>query len=136
MPLTHLLKPITINKLEVKNRILRTGHGTYYGKGSVSDDLIAYHEARARSGVGLTTLEVTCVHRSSVNNTLFGWDDEIIPGFRQDIHRDAPSWDEAVHAAVAWRAALAVRGRPAALVGLHRSQPLGIRAYLDDSGPD
>lgn len=83
MSLTHLLKPITINKLEVKNRILRTGHGTYYGKGSVSDDLIAYHEARARSGVGLTTLEVTCIHRSSVNNTLFGWDDEIIPGFRR-----------------------------------------------------
>lgn len=83
MALTHLLQPITINKLEVKNRILRTGHGTYYGKGSVSDDLIAYHEARARSGVGLTTLEVTCVHRSSVNNTLFGWDDEIIPGFRK-----------------------------------------------------
>jgi 2,4-dienoyl-CoA reductase-like NADH-dependent reductase (Old Yellow Enzyme family)/thioredoxin reductase len=83
MALTHLLQPITINKLEVKNRILRTGHGTYYGKGSVSDDLIAYHEARARSGVGLTTLEVTCVHRSSVNNTLFGWDDDIIPGFRK-----------------------------------------------------
>jgi 2,4-dienoyl-CoA reductase-like NADH-dependent reductase (Old Yellow Enzyme family) len=81
--LTHLLKPIAINKLEVKNRILRTGHGTYYGRGSITDDLIAYHEARARSGVGLTTLEVTCVHRSSVNNTLFGWDDEIIPGFRK-----------------------------------------------------
>ncbi len=68
MALTHLLKPIAINKLEVKNRILRTGHGTYYGRGSITDDLIAYHEARARSGVGLTTLEVTCVHRSSVNN--------------------------------------------------------------------
>lgn len=81
MALTHLLKPININKLEIKNRILRTGHGTYYGKGSVSDDLIAYHEARARSGVGLTTLEVTCVHPSSVNNTLFGWNDDIIPGF-------------------------------------------------------
>jgi hypothetical protein len=39
MALTHVLQPITINKLEVKNRILRTGHGTYYGKGSVSDDL-------------------------------------------------------------------------------------------------
>ena len=83
MALTHLLAPIRINKLEIKNRILRTGHGTYYGKGSVSEDLIAYHEARARSGVGLTTLEVTCVHRSSVNNTLFGWDDDIIPGFRE-----------------------------------------------------
>ena len=83
MALTHLLRPITINKLQIKNRILRTAHGTYYGKGVISDDLIAYHEARARSGVGLTTLEVTCVHPSSVNNTLFGWDDSIIPGFRK-----------------------------------------------------
>jgi 2,4-dienoyl-CoA reductase-like NADH-dependent reductase (Old Yellow Enzyme family) len=83
MALTHLLRPITINKLEIKNRILRTGHGTYYGRGAVNDDLIAYHEARARSGVGLSTLEVTCVHKSSLNGTLFGWDDSIIPGFQK-----------------------------------------------------
>jgi len=81
MALTHILRPIAINKVEIKNRILRTAHGTYYGKGSINDDLISYHEARARSGVGLSTLEVVCVHRSSFNPTLLGWDDSIIPGF-------------------------------------------------------
>lgn len=82
MKLTHILKPITINKLEVKNRIFRPGHGTYYGRGEISDALIAYHEARARAGVGLSTLEVCCVHPStSSNRTIYGWDDNIIPGF-------------------------------------------------------
>lgn len=83
MALTHIMKPITINKVEIKNRILRTGHGTYYGKGGINDDLIAYHEARAKSGVGLSTLEVVCVHPSSLNPTIFGWDDSIIPGFKK-----------------------------------------------------
>ena len=83
MALTHVLRPITINKVEIRNRILRTAHGTYYGKGAINDDLIAYHEARARAGVGLSTLEVVCVHRSSLNMTLFGWDDSCIPGFRR-----------------------------------------------------
>ncbi len=81
MTLTHILRPISINRVEIKNRILRTAHGTYYGKGSINDDLIAYHESRARSGVGLSTLEVVCVHRSSLNATLFGWDDSVISGF-------------------------------------------------------
>jgi 2,4-dienoyl-CoA reductase-like NADH-dependent reductase (Old Yellow Enzyme family) len=84
MKFTHVLQPIRINKLEIKNRIFRAGHGTYYGRGSVSDSLIAYHEARAKAGVGLTTLEVTVVHPSSASNvTLYGWDDSIIPGFRR-----------------------------------------------------
>jgi 2,4-dienoyl-CoA reductase-like NADH-dependent reductase (Old Yellow Enzyme family) len=83
MALTHILRPITINRTEIKNRILRTGHGTYYGKGAVNDDLIAYHEARARSGVGLSTLEVACVHPSSFNATLVAWNDDIIPGFKK-----------------------------------------------------
>src|SRR5579862_5800048 len=83
MALTHVLRPITINGLEIRNRIIRTAHGTYYGKGFINDDLIAYHAARAKAGVGLSTLEVTCVHKSSVNYTLFGWDDSVIPGFKR-----------------------------------------------------
>jgi len=91
MKLTHALEPIHINGIEIKNRIFRPGHGTYYGLGEVTDKLIAYHEARARSGVGLSTLEVCCVHPSSGSNrTLYGWDDNIIPGFQRisdAVHR-------------------------------------------------
>ncbi len=81
MALEHILSPITINGLEIKNRIARAAHGTSYGRGSMSEDLIAYHEARARSGVGLNILEATVVHRSSANHTVDAVDDSIVPGF-------------------------------------------------------
>jgi 2,4-dienoyl-CoA reductase-like NADH-dependent reductase (Old Yellow Enzyme family)/thioredoxin reductase len=79
--LNHIMRPITINGLEVKNRIARASHGTSYGRGTVTDDLVAYHEARAKSGVGLNILEATVVHRSSANHTVDAVDDSIIPGF-------------------------------------------------------
>lgn len=81
MSLNHILRPITINTLEVKNRIARASHGTSYGRGVVNDDLVAYHEARAKSGVGLNILEATVVHRSSANHTVDAVDDSVIPGF-------------------------------------------------------
>jgi 2,4-dienoyl-CoA reductase-like NADH-dependent reductase (Old Yellow Enzyme family)/thioredoxin reductase len=83
MKFTHVLRPILINRTEVKNRIFRSAHGTYFGKGVINDKLIAYHEARAKSGVGLSTLEVTVVHPTSATNPgVFAWDDTVIPGFR------------------------------------------------------
>jgi 2,4-dienoyl-CoA reductase-like NADH-dependent reductase (Old Yellow Enzyme family) len=81
MALDHILRPIAINGLEVKNRIVRASHGTSYGRGTVSEDLIAYHEARAKSGVGLNILEATVVHRSTSNHTVDAVDDSVIPGF-------------------------------------------------------
>ena len=79
MSLDHILKPVTINGLEIKNRIARASHGTSYGRGTITDDLVAYHEARARSGVGLNILEATVVHRSTSNHTVDAVDDSIIP---------------------------------------------------------
>jgi 2,4-dienoyl-CoA reductase-like NADH-dependent reductase (Old Yellow Enzyme family) len=79
--LQQILQPITINGLRVKNRIARASHGTSYGRGTITDDLIAYHEARAKSGVGLNILEATVVHPSSSNHTVNAFDDSIIPGF-------------------------------------------------------
>jgi 2,4-dienoyl-CoA reductase-like NADH-dependent reductase (Old Yellow Enzyme family) len=81
MSLELIFRPITINGLEVKNRIVRASHGTSYGRGVVNEDLIAYHEERAKSGVGLNILEATVVHRSSANHTVDLVDDEAIPGF-------------------------------------------------------
>ncbi|MGA2950862.1 MAG: hypothetical protein ABSD80_01355, partial [Caulobacteraceae bacterium] len=81
MSLDAIFKPITINGLVVKNRIARASHGTSYGRGIVSDDLIAYHEARAESGVGLNILEATVIHRSTANHTVDAVDDSVIPGF-------------------------------------------------------
>ncbi len=80
MALDHVLSPITINGLEIKNRVTRTAHGTNLGDGAMSDDLIAYHEARAKGGVGLSMIEASSVHWTGPM-TLHAWDDAIIPRY-------------------------------------------------------
>jgi 2,4-dienoyl-CoA reductase-like NADH-dependent reductase (Old Yellow Enzyme family) len=80
MALEHVLSPITINRLEIKNRVLRTAHGTSMGYGDLSDDLIAYHEARAKGGVGLSLVEASSVHWSGPM-TMHAWDDSVIPRY-------------------------------------------------------
>jgi len=63
--LKRILEPIEIAGRKVRNRVVRTAHATGIGRGKLSDDLIAYHAARARGGVGLSILEILSVHSSS-----------------------------------------------------------------------
>jgi 2,4-dienoyl-CoA reductase-like NADH-dependent reductase (Old Yellow Enzyme family)/thioredoxin reductase len=63
--LTHVDKPLRISGVTVPNRIARAAHGTRIGGGLMTEELIAYHELRARGGVGLTILEIMGVHPSS-----------------------------------------------------------------------
>ena len=73
MDFKRLLSPISIGKVHLKNRIFRPPHGTHMGDGAITDDLIAYHEARAIGGVGLTILEGMAVHPSCPTR-INGWD--------------------------------------------------------------
>ena len=66
----HVLSPIRIGGVEVPNRVVRTAHATGFAAGEMSDRLIAYHEARARGGVGLTIVEIMGVHQSSPGSLL------------------------------------------------------------------
>jgi 2,4-dienoyl-CoA reductase-like NADH-dependent reductase (Old Yellow Enzyme family)/thioredoxin reductase len=89
----ELFKPITIGKVEIKNRVLSTGHDTSMPTdGTVNEALIAYHEARARGGAGLIVTQVTGVHESAryTSHILMGVGDGFIPGYRRLV--------EAVHA--------------------------------------
>ena len=62
-----LFSPQRLRNCEIRNRILSTGHQTYLAKGNMpQDDFIAYHEARARGGVGLIVNESARFHESSV----------------------------------------------------------------------
>ncbi len=65
MAFTHVHTPFKIKNVALKNRIVRSAHGTNLGAGTMNDRLIAYHEARARGGVGLSIMEITGVHMSS-----------------------------------------------------------------------
>lgn len=63
--LARLFSPIELGSTRLKNRIVSTGHHTYLADRKPGDELIAYHEARARGGVGLIVTEIVAVHASA-----------------------------------------------------------------------
>ena len=65
MAYPHLFEPIDVGPLTIPNRIVRTAHGTML----TGERLIAYHEARAAGGVGMSTLEATGVHANAPSLT-------------------------------------------------------------------
>ena len=83
MPLDHVFRPITVNKTEFRNRVVRSAHGTGLGRGEVNDTLIAYHEARARGGVAMSILEASSVHPISGLGGVAAYSDAMIPGYRR-----------------------------------------------------
>jgi 2,4-dienoyl-CoA reductase-like NADH-dependent reductase (Old Yellow Enzyme family) len=77
-------EPFQIGRVTIPNRIVRSAHGTALSHGYMHDDLIAYHQARAKGGVGLSCIEMSAVHPSSVTpGGLISWDDSIIDGYRK-----------------------------------------------------
>src|SRR4051794_41457472 len=67
MALEALLSPVALGPATLRNRVVSTAHQT----GLVHDhlpteDLVAYHEARARGGVGAVFLEATAVHETGL----------------------------------------------------------------------
>ena len=89
MPFTHIDKPFRIKNLELKNRVVRSAHTTNIGNGRISDDLIAYHEARARGGVALSLIEQLSVHRSSAG-LLDSWTPGLGDGYKKLIDACRP----------------------------------------------
>lgn len=89
MALTHVLQPITIGGVTIPNRVVRSAHGTRFGGGVMSDDLIAYHALRARGGVGLSILEIMAVHPSSPSG-VNGFDPRIGEGYQRLLEEVRP----------------------------------------------
>jgi 2,4-dienoyl-CoA reductase-like NADH-dependent reductase (Old Yellow Enzyme family)/thioredoxin reductase len=83
--LPHLFSPIRIRGLEIRNRILSTGHDTTLITGGVPNDaLIAYHEARAKGGAGLIVAQAAGVHETAkyTSHVLMA-SEESVPGYRR-----------------------------------------------------
>ena len=83
MTLRHILQPIQIGRVEIPNRVVRTAHGTDIGQFHVDDNLIAYHAARAKGGVGMSILETLSAHPHSSPGHLDKRDPDLIPGYRR-----------------------------------------------------
>ncbi len=66
MSFTHLFSPLTVGKVEIKNRIFSTGHQTnMVSDGLPTDRLVAYQEAKAKGGAGLLILEAARMHETA-----------------------------------------------------------------------
>ena len=62
----NLFAPITLGELEIRNRIVSTGHMTCMVAGGIPTPAFAdYHEARAAGGCGLIITESAAVHPTS-----------------------------------------------------------------------
>lgn len=81
----NLFEPITVGPVTIPNRIVRSAHGTRMS----GEALIAYHEARAAGGVGMTTLQATGVHRDAPNSIPL-YSDDCIPVYRELSDRMRP----------------------------------------------
>ncbi len=79
--LERLFTPLRVGPVELPNRIVSTAHQTTLVSDHLpTDDFVAYHEARARGGVGLIVLEATAVHPTGLltPHTLAGYRQEIV----------------------------------------------------------
>ena len=92
--LDHLLSPIKIKSLELRNRLVMPPMGTRLGNddSTVSEANLAYIRRRAQSGAGLIITEITEVHPLGQGSpkSMAVWDDKYIPGLRRLA--DARSW--------------------------------------------
>lgn len=81
-----LFSPLTLRTTQVRNRILSTGHQTFLAQGGLpGDDMVAYHEARARGGAGLIIMEAARFHETGFSDSpeLMVHADDCIPGYRR-----------------------------------------------------
>jgi 2,4-dienoyl-CoA reductase-like NADH-dependent reductase (Old Yellow Enzyme family)/thioredoxin reductase len=70
----HVFQPLAIGDCTIPNRIVRTAHST----GTHGEELIAYHEARAQGGVGLTIIEIAGVTMQSAT-AIPVYSDQVLP---------------------------------------------------------
>jgi 2,4-dienoyl-CoA reductase-like NADH-dependent reductase (Old Yellow Enzyme family) len=85
-PYPNLLSPIDVGPLRLRNRVVSTSHQTGLVRDHLpTDDLLAYHEARARGGAGAIFLEATAVHPTGLltAHTIGGFRPEIVPAYRR-----------------------------------------------------
>jgi 2,4-dienoyl-CoA reductase-like NADH-dependent reductase (Old Yellow Enzyme family) len=82
----QLFEPASIGDLDLRNRLMMTGHTTNYATGKeITDTLIDYYVERAKGGIGLIVMAYLANHPSSMSGSaICGWDAEtMVPQLRQ-----------------------------------------------------
>src|SRR4051812_21549986 len=92
-PFPHLFEPIQIRNVTLRNRITSSAHGTCLSLGGMpTPELAAYHQARARGGIGMIVIEGIRVHPTTMSHSF------AIAGWRPEIVEPLSRVAEAVHA--------------------------------------
>jgi len=91
-PFEALLRPLTIKRLTIRNRIMSTSHAPSYGsEGKPKLRYQLYHEEKAKGGIGLTMFggssSVAVDSPAALWNQISVADDGIIPFFREFADR-------------------------------------------------
>lgn len=88
----HLFEPTAIGDLDLRNRLMMTGHTTNYATGNeITDKLIDYYVERAKGGIGLIVMAYLANHPSTMSGSaICGWDAETMVPQLQEL-------TEAVH---------------------------------------
>jgi 2,4-dienoyl-CoA reductase-like NADH-dependent reductase (Old Yellow Enzyme family)/thioredoxin reductase len=84
--LDRLFTPLELGPVTIPNRVVSTSHQTTLVHDHLpTDDLIAYHRARAAGGAGLIVIEATAIHSTGLltPHTLGGYLPEIVPVYRR-----------------------------------------------------
>ena len=79
-----LFSPLTLGPITIQNRIVSSAHDTVMTEnGEVTDQLVAYHAARAEGGVGLIVVQAAGIHETAryTSHVLMASDDACIPGY-------------------------------------------------------
>lgn len=100
----HLFSPITINKLEIKNRIAYPSLGLLYSyDGKLNDRYYNYFDEKAKGGAGIVTVGPVGIDRLGSGMIALSIDnDDAIPSFKKLTSliksRDAAAWVQLFHA--------------------------------------
>jgi len=92
-PFPRLFEPLVLRGTTLANRIVSSGHDTVMvDHGHVTDQLVAYHRARAAGGVGLIIVQVAGVHDTAryTSHVLMATDDSCIDGYRRLVDAVVP----------------------------------------------
>ena len=86
VPFPRLFSPLSLRGTVLRNRIFSTGHGTHMlDEGLPSEQLTAYHAARAAGGAALIIVEAAAVHETGVYgaHVIAAHTDACIAGYRR-----------------------------------------------------
>lgn len=135
MKYEHLLSPLTVKNVTVKNRFVVPPMGTNLGNedGTVSDRLIAYYKARAKGGYGLIIVEGVAINPTGrcIPREGFFYDDSAIPGHEKlvkAIHEEGATALLQIHHA-------GRQTHPGLTGGVPPIAPTRIACPVDDSLP-